>query len=101
MNRMEIKIGNGLRLVAEQNVQPYEREMFIGIIDENDQWIQDLVIVRNEYEHVTKSVKDTEVKWNDNIFEVMVFGEEYNEDYTDLFKIPFAFAEEDEYETDD
>ena len=83
-NKIEIPLGNGCKLVAERNVADYDREMFIGIVDENDSWLQDLAIVRSAYQN-----GDYGPIWDDNKFEVMVYAEPKSEDYTDCFEIEF------------
>ena len=69
--------------VAEQNADPqYSREMFIGIEDADGAWLQDLAIVRSSYRY-----DGDKVVWNDEQFDVMVFGEEDEEDFTEEFNI--------------
>ena len=81
---MKIKLPNGLYLTAEQNTDPdYSYELFIGITDENDRWLQDIATVRNAYHY-----EDGEVKWEDRM-EALVYEDEENEDYTHSFKINF------------
>lgn len=87
--KIEIEIGGGLKLVAEVNPDPdYEREIFIGITDENDVWLQDLAIVRNAYMYEDTPSGDWAVKWYEGLFDVCVFGNERSEDYTEDYRIP-------------
>ncbi len=82
-NRIEILLSNGYKLVAEQNSDPnFSREMFIGIEDSNGAWCQDLAIVRSSYHY-----EGDEVIWNDEQFDVDVFGDETGEDFTEMFPI--------------
>ena len=82
-NRVVIMLPNGCKLVAEQNADPqYSREMFIGIEDAAGAWLQDLAIVRSSYRY-----DGDKVVWNDEQFDVMVFGEEDEENFTEEFNI--------------
>ena len=82
-NRIVIPLGNGYRLIAERNVGDYGREIYIGIADENDRWLQDLALVRNAYTYDGNTVV-----WDDRKFEVAVWSNPESEDYTDHFEIP-------------
>lgn len=87
---IEIEIGGGLRLVAETGSDPdYDREICIGVVDENDTWLQDLAIVRNAYMYEDTPDGNWAVKWYEGLFEVCVFADEHNEDYTNKYRIPF------------
>lgn len=82
-NRIEIELSGGYKLVAEQNTDPqYSREMFIGIVDSNGVWYQNLAVVRSSYRY-----EDDKVVWNDKQFDVLVYGSEYDEDFTEDFTI--------------
>lgn len=93
-NRISIDLENGFRLVAEQGADPnYNREMFIFIEKENGVICQDLAVVRNAYEYYD----DYDVKWKDDVYEVLVYGDENNEDYTGRFEIGrYRSSEEEE-----
>jgi hypothetical protein len=84
--RIEIPLQNGYKLVAEQNTDPnFSHELFVGITDGNGVWWQDLVIVRPAY-----AVRDNPfhpVEVNEDKFDVMVYSDAYNEDYTDKFQV--------------
>lgn len=83
-HKIVIQLPNGYQLVAERNTDPsYSREIFIGITDGNGVWWQDLAVVRNAYE-ITDNLK---TKWKDDEFEVLVYGKEDDEDYTESFNI--------------
>ena len=83
-NRLEVPLGNGFRIVAERNTDSsYDREIFIGITDGNGVWWQDLAIVRTAYE-IDSNLKTV---WNDDKFEVLVYSDQNNEDYTHKFAI--------------
>lgn len=82
-NRIEIELPNGYKLVAEQNTDPqYSREMFIGIVDAAGVWWQDLAVVRSSYHYDGENIV-----WDDKQFDVLVFGNEDNEDFTEDFSI--------------
>lgn len=78
-----INLPNGLQLFAEQSADPnYKNEITLGIIKDGV-WHQDLAIVRNRYIHD----ENNGVRWVDNQFEVLVYADENNEDYTDSFTV--------------
>lgn len=82
--RIVIPLPNGLNLVAEQNSDPnYSREIFIGIMDRGGVWHQDLAIVRNAYTYN----HNLDVEWKDEAFEVLVYSDKDNEDFTHDFSI--------------
>lgn len=82
-NRIEIELPNGYKLVAEQNTDPqYSREMFIGIVDAEGVWWQDLAVVRSSYYYDGENAV-----WEDERFDVLVFGNEDSEDFTEVFSI--------------
>lgn len=83
-NRITIPLQNGFSLVAERNSDPnYSREIFIGIIDKSGVWCQDLAIVRNSYTYDS----NWDVNWKDGEFDVLVYSDENNEDFTHDFTI--------------
>lgn len=49
-NRIAIELPKGLKLVAEQNVNPeYQNEIYVGIETSDGIWHQDLAVIRNAY----------------------------------------------------
>lgn len=83
-NRISIPLSNGFYLVAERNTDPnYNREIFIGITDGNGVWWQDLAVVRNAY----KYDHDLNVIWKDEEFDVLVYADKDNEDFTHDFTV--------------
>ena len=83
--RIEIPMPNGCRLVAESSIDPcYPGEIYIGILDQNNVWWQDLAIVRG------KSIDDKRgiATYDGKTYEVMVYGNAMQEDYTDKYEIP-------------
>lgn len=92
-NKIVIPLPNGYQLVAERNTDPsYNREIFIGITDGNGVWWQDLAVVRNAYE----IMDNLKTKWKDNEFEVLVYGKEDDEDYTESFVVGLYHDSEEE-----
>ena len=77
--RLEIKLPNGDRLVVE-GFGDFYPEFYIGIANKDDVWIQDLAIVKAKYK-----VENAEVE--EDKFEVLVYEDEYSEDYTQKFEI--------------
>ena len=82
--RVSIPLSNGKKLVAEVNPDGDFKEIYIGIEDNGGAWWQDLAIVREDY------------YWNDDEYgiipmpgryEVLVYSDCNNEDWTDSFQI--------------
>ena len=91
-NRIEINIGNGMKIVAEQNPDStFDRELYIGIENSKGTWTQDLAIVRQDYKYEGES---PEPIWEDDMFEVMVYGNPNSEDWTNSFQIGLWKGEE-------
>ncbi|MDO4841637.1 MAG: hypothetical protein Q3982_03055 [Phoenicibacter congonensis] len=81
--RITIELNNGFKLVAEQNTDPnYRNEIFVGVLAPDGTWHQDLAIVRCAY--LTKNGK---MAWKDDEFDVLVYGDKDNEDFTDNFTV--------------
>lgn len=83
MNRFEIPLSNGYRLVSEQNTGEFDKELYVGIKDPSGTYMQDLVIVRPTYKF-----KDNSVVFDADKFEVLLFSDADTEDFTDKFVIP-------------
>ena len=80
---MKIQIGNGVNLVAEKSTDPsFPKEIYVGLCTDEDVWIQDLAIIRQKYE-----IRDDEVNYIDEIFQVLVYADDESEDYTNIFEI--------------
>lgn len=77
-NKIVIPLNNGYQLIAEQNTDPFDKEIFIGITDGNGAWWQDLAVIRSAYTYDDNG----EIKWNDEEFDVLVYSDENNEDFT-------------------
>lgn len=80
---MKIPIGNGVNLVAEKSTDPsFPKEIYVGLCTDEDVWVQNLAIIRQKYE-----IKDNEVNYIDEIFQVLVYADDESEDYTNIFEI--------------
>ena len=80
--RLEIPLPNGDRIVVEGSGDMYP-EFYIGVVNKDDVWIQDLAIVRAKFD-IEQEVNNMVV---DDKFEVLVYEDEYSEDYTRSFEI--------------
>lgn len=91
MVRMMIKIpiGNGINIVAEQGIDSsFPREIYIGLVNDNDMWLQDLAIVRQAYK--LSDGENDGVDYIDGKYQVLVYADKDNEDYTHKFDIDEA-----------
>lgn len=81
--KIDIDLENGYKLVAQRNTDPlYDREIFVGVVDNNGVWDQDLAIVRNSY-----TIEDGKPIWKEKQFDVIVYGDKNSEDFTDDYSI--------------
>lgn len=87
-NRIEINLGNGLKLVAERNTDSnYDREIFIGL-EHNGVWKQDLALVRPEYTYDhSDDAEYGDIIWRNDMFEVLVWGNPNDEDWMNSYQI--------------
>ena len=83
MNKLEIKLANGHKLVAElcEYVGEIPPEISVYIQDEEGTVLQDIVLVRAKEKEI--GVVDTATVGA----EVLVWSDKTNEDYTDKFQI--------------
>lgn len=90
-NYIEIELPNGYKLVAVQNEnEQYPYEMFIDIFDRAGMWHQELAVVRPSYR-----LEGGEVIWSDDSFDILVYSDANNEDFTHDFTVGL-YKEEDE-----
>ena len=76
MNRFQIKLPNGDFLTAEEC--PYlGGQIAVGIV-RDDIWVQDLAVIETANKDGT---------YVEDKFDVYVFGNEYDESYTECFEI--------------
>lgn len=88
--KIVIDLPNGYKLVAEQNSDPnFSKEIFVGVIDPNGVWNQDLAIIRPSY----KYDGDTPV-WSQDKFDILVYADKDNEDFTDDFTVELFQGED-------
>ena len=83
LESIKIPLDNGMYLIVERNTDPnFSKELFIGIGD-GQLWYQDLAIVRPAYE----IQEDLSTKWNGEKFDVLVYADKDQEDYTHEFHV--------------
>lgn len=81
--KIVIDLHNGTKLVAEEGCDStFPGEIYIGIMDESEVFWQDLAVVRGKYNN-----NGIEPRYGDDKFEVLVYTDEKNEDYTKKFEI--------------
>ena len=83
MDRIVIPLENGYKLIAERNTDSqYDKEIFVGIEAPSGIYWQDLAIVRPSY-----TLKDNDVIFKPDNFEVLVYGNSDQEDYTEQYSV--------------
>lgn len=81
---MIIPLPSGNNLVVAQNRdKEYEKEVFIGLVDSRGCWFQDLAVIRNAYELDANQ----HVAWKNGQMEVLVYANDFDEDYTHRFVV--------------
>ena len=85
MERFEIPLSNGYRLVSEKNKGEFDKELYVGIETPDGRYIQDLVVVRPTYKP-----EGNEIKFDADKFEILVFGDATTEDFTDKYTVPLC-----------
>lgn len=90
--KIKVDLGNGFKLVAETAIdENYPREMFVYIEDKDGVASQDLVIVRNKYHY---DENKNGLVYDDGKIEMCIYGDENQEDYTDLVEVGIFTGEE-------
>lgn len=90
--KIDIPLPNGYHLVAVQGGDPnFPYEICVGIEDSEGIWYQDLAMIHNAYHYGAESFDPI---WDEGKFEVLVWGKEYDEDYTESFQIDLYQQEE-------
>lgn len=80
---IEIPCNDGFKIVAERNSdKEFDKELFIYIIDKTGAIVQDIAVVRPKYHYDDNG----NVVWEDN-YNVLVYGDAYDEDFTNDFEI--------------
>ena len=84
LNKIVIPLDNEYKLVAQQNTDSdFNKEIFIGIETPSGMYSQDLIIVRPEYQ-----IENDKVQFGSERFEMLIFGDETKEDFTDKIVVP-------------
>lgn len=93
-SEVSVPLGEGRELVAEANTDKDYKELFIYLRKDGMVITQDLAIVRQKYEYAGCSgarippfVDDSDVVQVPGEYEVLVYGDSKNEDYTKAFVI--------------
>ena len=83
MNKIEIPIGENF-IVAESYKadENFPNELTVYIRNKNGVILQDICLIREHFE-----VKNYNFKMDENSVDCLVWGESYNEDFTDDFRI--------------
>ena len=81
---MKIKIDDNLVLCIEQNVTPYDKEIFIYTENNNGVVLQDIIRLSPDYIYGDND----EVIYSTNTLSLKVFEDKDNEDYTLDINIP-------------
>ena len=81
-NEVFIPLSNGKELVAESNNDPDYKEIFIYVRGKDRSCYQDLAIVSEDYE-----IEDCEIVPKPGEYEVKVYGNPDDEDWTNSFQI--------------
>ena len=85
--RIKVRLPNGFYLVAENSADTsYPYEIYVGILGEDGIWYQDLAVVRNSY-HYDDDDGSSGPVFDEDKYEILVYGDENSEDYTHEFKI--------------
>ena len=87
--KIEIPMNDGDRLVAEINPNVPFREIFVGIVNKEGVWVQDLACIGQDYE----IEDDLSVKNVDNFYRVRCWTDADSEDMTHSFLIPRTSGE--------
>jgi len=84
--KIKLNVTNGKKLVAEINPDPDYKEIFLYLEDEEGAAVQDMVIVGESYSYAGESGSQSIVP-HPGKYAVRVYGDAYDECYTDYFDI--------------
>lgn len=88
--KIVIDLHNGTKLVAEEGCDSsFPSEIYIGIMDESEVFWQDLAVVRGKLND-----NGSEIEYADDEFEVLVYANKDDEDYTNKFSVELRDDEE-------
>lgn len=82
--RIEIKIGNGCKLVCIKNEEPLDKDLNIFVVDSQGNVIQDLASIGLDF----KIDDDFKINYLNDTFSVKVFADSNNEDFNIEMLIP-------------
>ena len=83
-DRIEIEIGNGCKIVCLKNTEPFEKELGIYVVDSNDNFVQDLVLIGLGYKIDNRG----KINYLNDTYSVKVFADSNNEDFNVEMLIP-------------
>ena len=90
--QISVELPNGMKLVAECDKNSPWKEIYVGLVNKENVWCQDLAIIRGKYEY--KDDGDGEVNTISDKYEVLVYADNGSEDYTHKFEIDQYTEEE-------
>lgn len=82
--RIEIKIGNGCKIICIKNEESFEKEFDIFVIDSQGNVVQDLASIGLDF----KIDADCKMHYLNDTFSVKVFADSNNEDFNVEMLIP-------------
>ena len=85
--RIELPLPGGDRIVVEKSGDMYP-EIYIGIVNRNNMWVQELVCVRAKFEYSKPSKGGNyDLEIIKDMYQVLVWGDSHSDDYTAKFDI--------------
>jgi len=91
--RIKIPLGNNLNLVAEQNGGDWDREIFIFLETDKEEFVQDLAMVGQDY-----YIKGQTPTWVKDRFDIRLWKNAESDDVTDVETICLRPDFEEEFE---
>jgi len=82
MDKIEIVLSDGYKLIAERNTGEFDQELYVGIERPDGLYMQDLAVIRPTYK-----LENNDVKFGSDKFQVLVYANNKTEDYSDEFTI--------------
>ena len=90
MNKIEIPLDNGYKLVAERNTDSeFNKEVYVGLENPSGVYCQDLCIIRPTY-----TFEGEHVIFSSDKFQMLIYGNADNEDYTEDIVVPLCKDDE-------
>lgn len=82
---LSVKLPNGKYLVVAKSEDPeYPCEIYVGIMDEDERWSQDLAVIMNDYHY------ENGIRKYDNRISMDIYSDSNSDYATDEFKINFV-----------